>query len=218
MPENQVVMSFSQVISLLATVTFSVSGVLAARGVRIDIFGVIVVGVVTAVGGGTIRDVILDTPIFWIADNTYLIAATVAAMAAFFLLDSISLRYTLLLYLDALGVALFASGAIVKTLGMGFGPLIAAVMGVITGIGGGLIRDLLTGRPTLIMSRDLYATPILFGVSVQILLMSYLGLGTQLATLAGGVLIFFSRAAAIHFHLQMPDVLTTGVRDSGNRP
>jgi uncharacterized membrane protein YeiH len=198
-------------------VTFSISGVLAARGVRMDIFGIIVVGVVTAVGGGTVRDIILDVPVFWIADNTYLVAAILAALAAFFLLDSFGRRYTLLLYLDALGVALFASGAIVKTLNMGFGAVTAAVMGVITGIGGGLIRDLLTGRPTLIMSRDLYATPILFGVSVQILLLLYLRLDTQLATLAGGALIFGCRAAAIHFHLQMPDKLTTGIRDTGNR-
>ncbi len=218
MLDSQSVITLSQAIALLATVTFSVSGVLAARDARIDLFGIIVVGVVTAVGGGTIRDIILDVPVFWIADSTYLLAAIVAALAAFFLLESIHRRYTLLLYLDALGVALFASGAIVKTLDMGFGSVIAAVMGVITGIGGGLIRDLLTGRPTLIMSRDLYATPILFGVSVQILLLSYGLLGTQAATLVGGALIFGCRAAAIHFHLQMPDVLITGMRDTRNSP
>lgn len=199
----------------MATVTFSISGVLAARGARIDLFGIIVIGVVTAVGGGTVRDIILAVPIFWIVDSSFLVAAVAAALVAFFVLDRIHRRYTLLLYLDALGVALFASGAIVKTLGLGLDSATAAAMGVITGIGGGLLRDLLTGRPTLILSRDLYATPILIGVSVQILLMQALQVEAAFATLAGGGLIFGLRAAAIRFHLQMPDVLTTGSREAG---
>ena len=74
------------------------------------------------------------------------------------------------------------------------------------------------GRPTLVMSRDLYATPILFGVSVQILLLNYAGFDGSSAALVGGGLIFACRAAAIHFHLQMPDILTTGIRDTGQRP
>lgn len=208
--------SLNQVLALLATVVFSITGVLAARSVRIDIFGIVVVGVVTAVGGGTIRDLILDAPVFWVAESIYLLAAVLAAAVAFFLLDSISRRYTWLLYLDALGVALFASSAIVKTLNLGFGATTAAVMGVITGIGGGLIRDLLTSRPSLILSRDLYATPILFGVLVQLLLMLGVGIEDGLAALVGGSVIFVSRAGAIYFHWQTPDWLTTGLRDHGD--
>ena len=208
-------LSLSQGLALIATVTFSISGVLAARGVRIDIFGIVVIGVVTAVGGGTIRDIILDVPVFWIADTWYLLAAVLAALAAFFLLDSINRRYTLLLYLDALGVALCASGAIVKTLNLGLGGPTAAVMGVITGIGGGLIRDLLTGRPTLILSRDLYATPILCGVLIQILLLSATGISDGMAMLTGGAVIFLFRAAAIHFHWQMPEALIAGSKGGG---
>ena len=207
---------FSYLVALLATVTFSITGVLAARTVRIDLFGVVVVGVVTAVGGGTIRDVILDVPVFWIEDASYLLAAIVAAIATFVLKDLISQRYQLLLYLDALGVALFASSAIIKTLSLGLENTHAAVMGVITGIGGGLIRDLLTGRPTLIMSRDLYASPILLGVSVQLLVLSYADVSASLATLLGGAVIFLSRCAAIHWHLQMPDQLTFNSRGSGD--
>ena len=217
MPDQQALFNFSQVLGLLATVTFSISGVLAARRARIDLFGVLVVGVVTALGGGTLRDIILDVPIFWIADHTFLSAAAIAALVTFFALDHLSRRYKLLLYLDALGVALFASGAIVKTLDLGLGSGTAAVMGVITGIGGGLVRDLLTGRPTLVMSRDLYATPILLGVFVQILLLKFDFVGAPVATSTGGALIFSCRAAAIHFHLRMPDFLTTGMDDTGEQ-
>ena len=199
--------------ALLATVTFSVTGVLAVRATRMDLFGVVIVGVVTAVGGGTIRDIILNVPIFWIEDSSYLLAAVMAASGTFMLRDLIHRQYQWLLYLDALGVALFASLAVVKTLALGLESSHAIVMGVITGIGGGILRDLLTGRPTLIMSRDLYATPILLGVVVQLMLLSYSVLGETVATLVGGAVIFLSRAAAIFFHLQMPDMLTIGQRD-----
>ena len=198
--------------ALLATVTFSVTGVLAARATRMDLFGVVVVGVVTAVGGGTLRDIILDVPVFWIEDSRYLLAAVLAAIGTFLLRDLIQRQFQWLLYLDALGVALFASLAVVKTLSLGLENSHAIVMGVITGIGGGIIRDLLTGRPTLIMSRDLYATPILFGVTAQLLLLSYSGLSETVATYLGGATIFLARAAAIYFHLQMPDMLTISSR------
>ncbi len=199
--------------ALLATVTFSVTGVLAVRATRMDIFGVVIVGVVTAVGGGTIRDIILNVPVFWIDDSSYLLAAVLAAGGTFMLRDLIRRQYQWLLYLDALGVALFASLAVIKTLALGLESSHAIVMGVITGIGGGILRDLLTGRPTLIMSRDLYATPILLGVVVQLMLLSYSTLGETVATYAGGAVIFLSRTAAIFFHLQMPDMLTISHRD-----
>lgn len=204
---------FSYLAALLATVTFSITGVLAARATRMDLFGVVVVGVVTAVGGGTVRDIILDVPVFWIADTSYLHAAIAAAIAGFVLQDLISKRYQWLLYLDALGVALFATLAVVKTLSLGLDYAHAAVMGVITGIGGGIVRDLLTARPTLIMSRDLYATPILLGVGAQMLLLANTDLDTAVATLLGGVIVFSGRAAAIRFHLQMPDFLLLGGRE-----
>ncbi len=205
--------NFSYLVALLATVTFSVTGVLAASGSKIDLFGVIVVGFVTAVGGGTLRDIVLDVPVFWIADARYLLAAVAAALLTFLLRDLVGRRLLLLLYLDALGVALFAVSAVNKTLALGLTHSHAVVMGVITGIGGGIIRDLLTGRPTLIMSRDLYATPILLGVSVQLVLLAGGWVSTSMAALIGGAVILAVRAAAIRFHLQMPGMLVFNAGD-----
>ena len=204
---------FSYLLAVVATVTFSVTGVLATSGTLGEASLKFVVGIVTAVGGGTVRDIILDVPVFWIEDGSYLVAAVVAAVMTFILRDRIHSRYQWLLYLDALGVALFASSGVVKTLALDLNSAHAMVMGVITGIGGGLIRDLLTARPTLVMSRDLYATPILLGISVQLILMSVDGVGVQLATLAGGAVIFLGRCAAIRFHLRMPDFLVFNARD-----
>jgi uncharacterized membrane protein YeiH len=206
-------LDLTYLLSILATVTFSVTGVLAARAYRIDLFGILVVGVVTAVGGGTIRDIILDVPVFWIKDGGYIWAAVMAAMVTFALRNTAHKAYQALLYLDAFGVALFATLAVEKTLSLGFGNLHATVMGVITGIGGGLIRDLLTGRPTLIMSRDLYATPILLGIGVQLAVLEYTHLGKLNAFILGGTLIFLFRAAAIRYHWQMPAMLTHDGRD-----
>jgi len=201
-------------LGLLATATFSVTGVLAARSSRIDLFGILVIGVVTAVGGGTLRDIILDAPVFWIRSELYLGVAGFAAVACFFLRRQIHHAYPLLLYLDALGAALFATMAVNKTLALGLGSGNAIVMGVITGIGGGLIRDLLTGRPTLIMQRDLYATPILFGLVVQIGLLNYSALGNLSAVVLGGAMIFLFRALAIYYGWRMPDFFTNeGVQD-----
>jgi uncharacterized membrane protein YeiH len=199
--------TFFYALGLLATITFSATGVLAVRAHRIDIFGVLVVGMVTAIGGGTIRDLVLDVPVFWLEDASYLWCALLAALATFVLRDLFSRGYRLLLYLDALGVALFAALAINKTLALGLDSIHAAVMGVVTGIGGGILRDLLTGRPTLIMMKDLYATPILFGIVVQLSLLSWTSASDFVAAMAGVLIIFSTRSAAIYFHWHMPDIL-----------
>lgn len=195
-------------IALFATVTFSITGVLAARSQTIDVIGIMVVGVVTAVGGGTLRDIILDVPVFWMLDASYLWVAILAALATFALRAYIHRGHRLLLYLDALGVALFATAAVEKTLALGYHETHAVVMGIITGIGGGIIRDLLTGNTTLIVSRDLYATPIILGVALQILAFTYTSAGAATSALLGGLFIFSTRSMAVYYHWQMPGFLT----------
>ena len=205
---DKMIDAYFYILGLLATVTFSVSGVLAVRSQGVDLFGVLVIGVVTAVGGGTIRDVLLGVPVFWLLDSIYIWCAVAAAALAFALRDVFARAFRLLLYLDALGVALFAALAVQKTLGLGLDGIHAVAMGVITGIGGGIIRDVIAGRPTLIMMRDLYATPILFGIAVQLLLLEWLHVEPLVAVLSGVACIFAFRSLAIHFHWQMPDFLS----------
>ena len=119
-----------------------------------------------------------------------------------------SYSYTLLLYLDALGAALFGIQATEKALGLQHGAVIAVSMGVLTSIGGGLLRDILAGRPTLLMSREIYATPILFGCVLYAVLRN--GPFGQATTLIVAVAVIFSiRAAAIRWHVEMPGWLAT---------
>ena len=195
-------------LAMLATVVFAITGVLAAVPQRVDIFGATVLGVITAIGGGTLRDVTVDAPVFWIADNRYLWVALVAALGAFALHRLLERRYRLLLYLDALGIALFGVQAADKVLGLGHGPRVAVTMGLLTGIGGGLIRDLLAGRPTLILSRELYATPILLGVALYVVLHALAVTPPPVNGLVAIGVIVALRAAALRWGWHMPTALT----------
>ena len=192
---------------LLGTIVFAITGVLAVTRRGLDIFGAVVLGVVTAVGGGTVRDLLLNVPVFWLDSRGVLWAAIVGSLAAFWIGQEFQNAKRLLIYLDALGAALFAVLGANKVLLLGAAAPIAVMMGVLTGIGGGLIRDVLAGRPTLLMSRDIYATPILAGCIVFVLLRGQ-DLPFVVAGLAAGALIFIARALAIYFHLEMPAWLT----------
>lgn len=194
-------------IEMLGTAVFAITGVLVVTRRGLDVFGAIALGVVTALGGGTVRDLLIRVPIFWLQDFNYVWAAVAGALAAFWIGSFFRSTYRPLLYLDALGAALFAISAANKVLLLQlFGP-IAVMMGLLTGIGGGLVRDVLAGRPTLLMSREIYATPILLGCTVFVLLRP-LAATSAYAGLAGFITIFGIRALAIYRHLEMPSWLT----------
>ncbi len=194
-------------LQMLGTAVFAVTGVLAVNRRGLDVFGGMVLGTVTSLGGGTIRDLIIRAPVFWLGDTNYLVVAIAAALIAFFASRLVRTTFTLLLYLDALGAALFGIQATEKVLGLGHAPAIAVSMGVLTSIGGGLLRDVLAGRPTLLMSREIYATPILFGCTLYAVLRNT---RPGVPTLAVAVAVIFSiRAAAIRWHVEMPGWLTS---------
>jgi uncharacterized membrane protein YeiH len=189
---------------------FAITGVLSAAQQRLDIFSIVLVGLLTALGGGTLRDVILDLPVFWLSDLTYFWVAVGASCLTF-----VGIRYILKLprrllsYLDAMGVALVSVQVIEKTLGSGYPPTVAVVMGIVTGIAGGILRDVVTQHPTLLLSRELYATPILIGSVLYILLLPVVpgAMGRFLAM----AVIFGLRAAAIRWQVFVPLRLTLKV-------
>jgi uncharacterized membrane protein YeiH len=199
--------SFGNVITYTAIGVFAITGVLAGLRKEADIFSLLVFGLVTALGGGTIRDVIMNFPVFWLGDLAYVWIAAGSVLLAFFVYRLFFQAQKLLLYLDAVGVALFTIQAIDKVIGLGYAPLIALIMGIITGTGGGLVRDMMTDRPNLFMTRDLYATPILFGGVVYLGLL-YFAPDFSYSWLVSMVLIFGFRAAAIYWDLSMPGWLT----------
>lgn len=198
----------TKVISMAATVAFAVTAVLAIRkDSDLDLLGATVLGLITAIGGGTIRDVILDVPVFWAQDLSYIWVATGASVAAFYGRKLFAGRhvYSLMLYLDGFGVAMFSIQAAAKVWNLNFGiPAAPVILGVITAIGGGLVRDVLAGRTTLLMRPELYATPVLLGCSAFVLVLEYLPDHRVGGALICILAIFALRAAAIHWNLTMP--------------
>src|SRR5476651_2311283 len=123
----------------------AITGALAARGKRVDLFGVLVLALVTAFGGGTIRDLVLgDRPIFWVRDGSFVITATAAAFVTFFIARIREIPRNVLLVADACALAFFTMLGAEKALAFNVAPHIAVAMGVITGVAGGMCRDVLT--------------------------------------------------------------------------
>ena len=150
-------------LAIVATMAFAITAVLAIADRGVDIFGVMVLGVITAVGGGTVRDLLLGVQPFWVEDLVFVRVAIFSSLLAFvgrsfFTQPQI---FTLMLYLDGLGAALFGIQGAMKTYEMAFGwPLAPVILGVITAIGGGIMRDVIAGRKNLLMSTELYAIPV----------------------------------------------------------
>lgn len=195
-------------LSMAATVAFAVTAVLAIRTDKdLDLIGALVLGLITAIGGGTIRDVILDVPVFWKEDTWYIWLAVVASIAAFYGRRFFGgpYVYKAMLYLDGFGVAMFSIQAEAKVWGQDFAvPSGPVMMGVITAIGGGLMRDMLAGRTTLLMRGELYITPVLTGCLLFALVLQFLPDHQAIGSLFCVLYIFTFRAAAIHWNLSMP--------------
>ena len=194
-------------VELLGIAVFAITGVLAVTRRGLDVVGALILGVVTALGGGTVRDALIRAPIFWFGDSNYVWAAIAGALAAFWIGSVFRSTFRALLYLDGLGAALFAITAAHKVLLMQYPGAVAVMMGVLTGIGGGLLRDVLAGRPTLLISREIYATPILLGCTAFVAA-DRVPAAAGYAETAGMAIIFGLRALAIHRRLEMPEWLT----------
>lgn len=184
----------------------AITGVLAARGKQVDLFGVIVLALVAAFGGGTLRDLLVgDRPLFWIRDPSFLLNASGVALIAFFAARFYEFPKFVLLVADAFALALFTAIGVKKALAFDVAPSIAVAMGVITGVAGGMMRDVLTGEIPLVFRRDiyLYATAALCGASVFVLLRN-LSLTEQANMVVAAVVTLVLRLAAIRWKLGLP--------------
>lgn len=190
-------------VELLGVAVFAVSGALAAGRRSLDLIGVAVIATVTAVGGGTLRDLLLDRTLFWIADPTYLYVCLAAALLTMLYARHRQPPERLILYADALGLALFSiSGAQIAE-NLGQGGIVAVVMGTATGVAGGLLRDVLCNEIPLILRRGrMYASAAIIGIVAYLLLREVLD--RNLAALLGMTTIAGLRLAAIAWNLTLP--------------
>lgn len=197
-------MTILHLIELLGVAVFAVSGALAAGRRSLDLLGVVIIATVTATGGGTLRDLLLDrSPVFWIGNTTYLYVSITAA-----LLTMVYARYRqpperFILIADALGLALFSiSGAQIAE-NAGYGGIVMVIMGTLTGAAGGMLRDMLCAQIPLILRRGrIYATASIAGVVVYLLAQHLID--RNLAALLGMLSIATLRLAAIIWDLTLP--------------
>jgi len=193
-------------LDILGTAVFAISGVLLAGKLRMDPFGVLVLGVVTAVGGGTIRDMALaNGPVFWVQDPTDLVVAMVTCVLTLLLVrQPRRLPKWILPVLDAVGLAVFVGIGVNKALAAGTSPLVAVCMGVIIGVGGGIIRDVLAREIPMILRTEVYATACIVGGIVHTTAFYTFGMPLQQAMMLGMAITLGIRLAAIRWHLKLP--------------
>lgn len=197
------------VCDMIGVGVFAITGGLMAARQGMDIFGFVVLGIVTAIGGGTIRDVILGLqPVFWIKDPNYLLVAALSGGAMFWLGHVFHSLARTLLWLDAAGLALFTAAGAGWAVAAGAPLSIIIFMGVLTACGGGVIRDVLSGVVPLVFRREIYAVAAFAGAAVYGLLVQTVSVSGWAMT-AGGLVTFLIRALAIRFDLSFP-VYKTG--------
>lgn len=208
-------MDLQTLIDHIGVTVASISGVLAARGRRIDLFGVIVLALVTAIGGGTIRDVTLgDVPVFWVRDFGFIGNAAATAVATFFIARFFDFRLGALQVADAFVLATFTMAGAQKAVAFHTTPGAVVVMGVTTGVAGGIVRDLLTGQIPLVFRQEiyLYATASLLGALCFLALVT-LGAPLQVAVVLGLMATVTLRLLGIRRRVALPVFETRNERD-----
>jgi uncharacterized membrane protein YeiH len=185
-----------------AVAVFGATGALAAAQRKHDIVTFCFFAAVTGVGGGTMRDLFIGAPVFWVHRPDYIIVCIVAALMVW-IFGTGNARMKVLLWLDALGMAAYSVVGAAKALSLGVAPLSAVVMGVLTACFGGIIRDVLAGEPSVLLRREIYVTCALVGASVYVVL--YMAGVRDIWTGVGGfAAAFVVRAGAIRWGWMLP--------------
>ncbi len=191
-------------ITILAVIVSSASGVLKAGFKQFDLFGVIIIAIATGLGGGSLRDMLLDQEVFWIQDQIFFIASLASAVLIFIIARIIVIPPKFFLVADAAGLATFGIAGTLVSLMAGAPPLLASFMGVMTGTMGGIFRDVLCNEPPVVFHSPLYATVSWGGSLIFIGLLHY-DQDITLAAVIAGSSIFITRLLAIYFDINLPN-------------
>jgi len=203
-PSTGNVMRLIYILDLCAVAVCAITATLEAQRRELDLFGVAVIAVIAGIGGGTVRDILLGRlPVYWIHDPIYVVVGITAAMLTFFIEHKVNIPKNFFLLPDALGLALFTVIGTSIAMSLHVNWFIAALMGVITSVFGGVIRDILCNEVPLIFRTDIYATAALAGALLLIALDS-LGMDHHLAVIVAMGTIVVVRLAAIRWHIHLP--------------
>jgi uncharacterized membrane protein YeiH len=199
-------MEFIYVLDILGTFAFAISGALVASDKKLDLFGVIIIAFVTAVGGGMLRDVLIDAhPINWVGDLNYLWTILAAVILTFLFKSKIlPLSKTMFLF-DTIGISVFTLLGLQKGLSYDLNPIIALIMGMISAVFGGVLRDVLTNKVPLIFEKEIYASACLAG-GITYLVLNYFHVLENIIFVVSASVIVIIRVIAVKFHLQLPKI------------
>ena len=201
-----------QFFDLLAAVVFAVSGALVASRKNLDVMGFMWFAVITGVGGGTVRDLILDVPVFWVQHPAHVTVCLVTAVLMHFIAPHVESRFRTLLWFDAFGLALVTVAGTVKASDVGAPALVAIAMGAVTGCVGGIIRDTLGHVPSVLLGHEIYVTASVFGACTYVGLHE-VGMGRLPAMIAGFLVTFTVRALAFNYGWSLPAFHETTKRE-----
>lgn len=197
--------TFVSVIEFLGTLAFAISGIRWAAYKKFDWFGGYVVGLATAIGGGTIRDVMLGVPPFWMTNSIYIIC-TGAALAIAIRFKKVLFHFSNTWFLfDTLGLGLFTVAGIEKTLNAGYPLWVAIIMGTITGAAGGVMRDVFINEVPLIFRKEIYALACVIG-GIAYYICHHLGLDSTLSAIICGITVVLMRLLAVKYKLHLPTI------------
>ena len=197
---------------ILAAVVFAVSGALVASRKGMDVMGFIWLAVITGVGGGTVRDVILSVPVFWVQNPVHISACLVAAVVMHFVAPLVESHFKTLLWFDAFGLALVTVAGTAKALDVGAPALVAIAMGAVTGSVGGIIRDTLGHVPSVLLRHEIYVTASVLGACAYVGL-NGLGFGRLAAMILGFLVTFGIRSLAITLGWSLPVFRASATRE-----
>jgi uncharacterized membrane protein YeiH len=192
-----------QFFDILAAVVFAVSGALVASRKGLDVMAFMWLAVITGVGGGTVRDVILSVPVFWVQNPFHVSACLITAVVTHFVAPLVESRYRVLLWFDAFGLALVRVAGAVKASDVGAPALVAIAMGAVTGVVGGILRDTLGHVPSVLLGREVYVTASVLGAGTYVSL-NALGVDRAAAMIAGFLVTFTVRGMAIRYGWSLP--------------
>ena len=208
--------SFVDWCDYLGTLAFAISGIRLAAAKGFDWFGAYVVGFVTAVGGGTIRDILLDIKPFWLIQPSYLIITGLALVFTIvFRRQVVRLNHSLFFF-DAIGLGLFVVVGVAKSYAVGYPWWVAIIMGTITGSFGGLIRDILINDTPLIFRTDFYASACILGGTIYVLLGYYTRISIEWVQFFSALSVFVLRVLAVVLHIQLPTFTPTEKGSQGS--
>ncbi|TAI48275.1 trimeric intracellular cation channel family protein [Flagellimonas allohymeniacidonis] len=195
-----------QLTDILGTVAFAISGVLVAMDKRLDLFGVLIIAFVTAIGGGTLRDLLIgNTPVTWIQDLTYIMVIPITVVLAIAFANQLKyLRKSLFLF-DTLGIGLYTMVGIEKGLEAQLSPLVCIALGTMTASFGGVLRDILCNEIPVIFRKEIYATACILGGALYFLLLTF-KMPESYAYLSAILLVILLRILAVRFKIRLPNI------------